>query len=86
MNIIFLHETDRHPHFMGDVQIIHDLQLMYRTFTSYIRHTEHSCFTVDVQVTPSPWKMVRTPKNQQSTDNNYLSVIRNNLPTPSPTT
>ena len=51
-----------HPHFMGDDQIIQDLWLTYGTFTSYGRHAEHSRFTVDVQGTPSPWKMVRTPK------------------------
>ena len=47
---------------MGDVQIVHDLWLMYGTFTSYGRCMECSHFMVDVQVTPSPWKMVRTPQ------------------------
>ena len=75
-----------HPCFTGDIWIIHNLWLTYGTFTSNGRHTEHSHFTVDIQVTPSPWKMVRTPKNRQSTDNTYQSVIGINFPTPSPTT
>ena len=60
-----MRQTD-HPHFMGDIQIIHDLQLMYSTYTSNGRHTECSHFMVDVQVTPSPWKTVRTPKNDKA--------------------
>ena len=55
-----------HPHFTADVQIVHDLWLMYGTFMSYGRHTEHSRFAVDVQVTLSPWKMVRTPKTDKA--------------------
>ena len=55
-----------HPHFMGDVWIIHNLQLTYGTFTSYGRHMEHSRFMVDVQVTPSSQKMVRTPKTDKA--------------------
>ena len=60
MKFLYVRWTDD-PHFTGDVWIAHDLQLMYRTFMSYVRCTEHSCFMVDVQVTPSPWKTVRTP-------------------------
>ena len=59
-----MRQTD-HPCFMGDVQIVHNLRLMYGTFMSYGRCTEHSHYTVDVQVTPSPWKMVRTPKTDK---------------------
>ena len=51
---------------MGDVQIVHNLQLKYGTYTSNGRHMEHSPSTVDVQVTPSPWKTVRTPKNNKA--------------------
>ena len=47
---------------MGDVQNIHDLQLTYGTYVSNSRHTEHSCFMVDVQGTPALRKMVRTPE------------------------
>ena len=50
---------------MGDVWIVHDLQLMYGTYTSYGRCTECSLFMVDVQVTPSPQKMVRAPKTDK---------------------
>ena len=49
MNVIlYVRRTDC-PHFMGDVWIIHDSQLMYGTFTSYGQHTEHSHLMVDVQ-------------------------------------
>ena len=51
-----------HPRFMSDVQNVHDLQLMYGTYTSNSRCTEHSCFMVDIQGTPALWKMVRTPE------------------------
>ena len=43
-----MRQTD-HPHFMGDVQNVNDLWLMYSTYTSDGRHTECSHFTVDVQ-------------------------------------
>ena len=33
---------------------------------TYGRCTEHSHFMVDVQVTPTPWKMVRTPKTDKA--------------------
>ena len=69
---------------MGDVWNIHDLRLMYSTYASNGRHTEHSHFMVDVQDMPAPrWS---EHQNQQSTDNNYLSAIGINFPTPSPTT
>ena len=56
-----MRQTD-HPHFMGDVWNVHDLQLTYGTYASNGRCTERSCFTVDVQGTPALWKMVRIPK------------------------
>ena len=74
-----------HPHFMGDVWNVHDLWLMYSTYVSNRSHMEHSRFAAGVQGTPALQKMVRTSK-QQSTDNNYLSAIGLNFPTPSPTT
>ena len=55
-----------HPHFTGDVWIVHDLRLMYQTFMSYGRLMECSHFTVDIQVTPSPQKMVRTPETDKA--------------------
>ena len=54
-----------HPCFMGDVLIIHDLQLTYGTYMSNSRHMECSHFTVDVQGMPAPWKTVRTPKTDK---------------------
>ena len=33
---------------------------------TYGRHTECSHFMVDVQDTPAPWKMVRTPKTDKA--------------------
>ena len=51
-----------HPHFMGDVQNVHDLWLTYSTYASNGRHMEYSCFTVDVQGMPALRKMVRTPE------------------------
>ena len=65
MYILCVRWTD-HPCFMGDVWIVHDLWLMYGTFMSYGRHMECSCFMADIQVTPSPWKMVRTPKTDKA--------------------
>ena len=50
-----------HPHFTGDVQNIHDLQLMYGMYVTNGRHMEHSRFMVDVQDG-------QNMKNQQSTD------------------
>ena len=60
-----MRQTD-HPHFAGDIQIIHDLQLTYGTFTSYGKCMECSQFMVDVQVARSPQKMVRTPKTDKA--------------------
>ena len=60
-----MRQTD-HPRFTGDVWIIHDLRLMYGTYTSNGRHMEHLCFTVDVQGMPAPQKMVRTPKTDKA--------------------
>ena len=54
-----MQQTDL-SHFMGDVQNVHDLRLMYGTYTSNGRRTECSCFTVDVQDMPVPQKAVRT--------------------------
>ena len=48
--------------FQGDIWNVHDLWLMYGTYTSNGRHTEHSCYAVHIQDMPAPWKMVRTPK------------------------
>ena len=55
-----------YQHFMSDVQIVHDLRLMYRTFTSYGRCMVHSCFMVDIQVTPSPQMTVRAPETDKA--------------------
>ena len=55
-----------HPRFMGDIWNVHDLQLMYGTYTSNSRCMEHSHFTVDVQDMPAPWKMVRTLKTDKA--------------------
>ena len=51
---------------MGDILIAHNLRLTYGTFTSYGRNMEHSHFRGDVQVTPSPWKIVRTPRTNKA--------------------
>ena len=56
-----MRQTD-HPHFMGEVQTVHNLQLMYGTYTSNGRCMEHSCFMADVQGMSALQKMVRTPK------------------------
>ena len=61
MKFLYVRQTD-HPHFTGDIQNIHDLQLTYGTYASNSRCMEHSHFMVDVQGTPAPQKMVRTPK------------------------
>ena len=61
MQFSHVRQTD-HPPFMGDVQNVHNLWLMYGTYASNGRCTEHSHFTVDVQGTSALWKMVRTPK------------------------
>ena len=60
-----------HPHFMGDIQNVHDLQLTYGTYASNGRCTECSRFMVDVQGMSALQKMVRTPK---------LTKHRQNLP------
>ena len=52
-----------HPRFTGDIQNVHDLWLTSGTYASNSRHMECSHFTIDVQDTPAPWKMVRTSKN-----------------------
>ena len=70
---------------MGDVHNVHDLWLTYSTYMSDGRCTECSHFMVDKQGMPALQMMVRTP-NQHSTDNNYLSAIGINFPSPSPTT
>ena len=54
-------QTD-HPHFMGDVRNVHDLQLTYGTYMSNGRHMKCSRFMVDVQGMPALRKMVRTPE------------------------
>ena len=56
-----MRQTD-HPHFIGDVQNVHDLQLTYGTYVSNSRRTECSHFMDDIQDTPAPWKTVRTPE------------------------
>ena len=71
---------------MGDVPNIHDLQLMYALYTTNGRHTEHPCFTVDVQDMSALRKMVRTSRTNQAQTKNYLSAIGINFPTPSHTT
>ena len=77
MNIIFTHEMDR-------------------TSVTHVGQAEPPHFMVDIQRFCYSWVMYRKsplhgrwpecPKNQPSTDNNYLSVIEINVPTPSPTT
>ena len=54
-----------HPHFMSDVQNIHDLWLMYGTYATNGRHTEHSHFMVDVQDMSALQKTVRTPRTDK---------------------
>ena len=55
-----------HPHFTGDIWNIHNLRLMYGTYTSNGRCTECSHYVVDVQDMPAPWKMVRTSKTDKA--------------------
>ena len=71
---------------MGDVWNIHDLRLMYGSYATNGRHTECPHFMIDVQDTPALWKTVRTPGTNQAQTRNYLSAIKINFPTPSPTT
>ena len=71
---------------MGDVQNIHDLQLMYGTYMTNGKCMERSCSTVDVQDMSALQKMVREPRTDKAQTRNYLSAIGNNFPTPSPTT
>ena len=71
---------------MGDVQNIHDLWLMYRTYATNGRHMERARFTVDIQDTSALRKTVRTPRTDQAQTKNYLSAIGINFPTPSHTT
>ena len=63
---------------MGDIQNIHDLQLTYGSCTTNGRRTEHPC-TGHI----STMEDGQNTKNQQSTDQNYLSAIGINIPTPS---
>ena len=70
---------------MGDIRNIHDLQLMYSSYATNGRRTEHPHFTVDVQDTSALRKMVRTPRTDQAQTKNYLSAIGINFPTPSHT-
>ena len=65
MKFSYMRWTDQ-PRFTGDIRIVHELRLMYGTYMSNGRHTEHSHFTVDVQGMLSPWKMVRTPKTNEA--------------------
>ena len=55
-----------HPHFMGDVQNIHDLQLTYGMYATNGKRKECSCFTVDVQDTSALWKTVRTSRTDKA--------------------
>ena len=71
---------------MGDVWNIHDLRLMYGTYATNGRHTECTCFMVDVQDMSALRKTVRTPRTDKTQTRNYLSAIGINFPTPSPTT
>ena len=71
---------------MGDIQNIHDLRLMYGSYVTNGEHTEHPCFTVDIQDMSALQKTVRTPRTDQAQTRNYLSAIGNNFPTPSHTT
>ena len=68
---------------MGDVRNIHDLQLMYGLYVTNGRHTEHPCFTVEVQDMSALRKMVRTSRTDQTQTKNYLSAIGIYFPTPS---
>ena len=72
---------------MGDVRNIHNLWLMYGSYVTNGRRTEHPHFTVDVlQDMSALWKMVRTSRTDQAQTKNYLSAIGINFPTPSHTT
>ena len=51
-----------HPHFMGDIWNVHDLQLTYGMYAANGRCTEHICYTVDVQGMSALWNTVRPPK------------------------
>ena len=75
-----------HPRFTGDIRNIHGLQLMYGSYVTNGRCTEHPHFMVDVQDTSALQKTVRTPRTDQAQTINYLSAIGINFPTPSPTT
>ena len=65
---------------MGDVQNIHNLQLMYSTYATNSRRMEHPHFMVDVQDMSALQKMVRTPRTDQAQTRNYLSAIEINFP------
>ena len=65
MKFSYMRLTD-HPCFTGDIWNVHDLWLMYGTYASNGRCTEHSHFTVDIQGTPAPQKMVRTAKTDKA--------------------
>ena len=60
---------------MGDVWNIHDLRLMYSTYATNGRCTEHSHFMVDVQDLSALRKMVRTSRTDKAQTINYLSAI-----------
>ena len=71
---------------MGDVWNIHDLWLMYGSYATNGRRTEHPRFTVDIQDMSVLQKTVRAPRTDQTQTKNYLSAIGINFPTPSHTT
>ena len=71
---------------MGDVWNIHDLRLLYGSYVTNGRCTEHPRFMVDVQDTSSLQKMIRATRTDQAQTKNYLSVIGINFPPPSHTT
>ena len=70
---------------MVDVWSIHISWVTYGTFMSYGLHMEHSRSWLTYR-SHLPHGRQSEHQNQQSTDNNYLSVIGINFPTPFPTT
>ena len=48
------------------MEVLGGEQLRDRSVFTYGRHMEHSHFRVDVQGTPAPQKMVRTPKTDKA--------------------
>ena len=65
---------------MGDIWNIHDLWLMYSTYATNGRCTEHSHFMIDVQDLSALRKMIRTSRTDKAQTINYVSAIGINFP------